>query len=115
MSIISDPKLREAAEAAMKIQPDPNVTRLQKAMRAVEDVLDERGKTHGEYREHAGFTQAIKLVLQSSPNWRTMSASQRETLDMIAHKVGRILAGDPNYKDHWTDIAGYAVLVEKQL
>jgi hypothetical protein len=35
---------------------------------------------------------------------------QRETLDMIAHKIGRILAGDPNVEDHWKDIAGYATL-----
>ncbi|WP_257617167.1 hypothetical protein [Campylobacter pinnipediorum] len=34
---------------------------------------------------------------------------------MIAHKIARILAGNPNYKDHWDDIAGYATLVSKEL
>ena len=34
---------------------------------------------------------------------------------MIAHKIGRILAGDPNHIDHWLDIAGYATLVAKEL
>lgn len=29
---------------------------------------------------------------------------------MIAHKIGRILNGDPNYRDSWDDIAGYAKL-----
>lgn len=35
---------------------------------------------------------------------------QRESLSMIFHKIGRILAGDPNFRDHWDDIAGYAKL-----
>lgn len=30
---------------------------------------------------------------------------------MIAHKLARIMNGDPNYIDNWTDIAGYAQLV----
>ena len=30
---------------------------------------------------------------------------------MIAHKIGRILAGDPSFQDHWADIAGYATLI----
>jgi hypothetical protein len=44
-----------------------------------------------------------------------MTASQREALEMIAHKISRILAGDPHFADHWTDISGYARLVERQL
>lgn len=38
-----------------------------------------------------------------------------EALDMICHKIARILAGDPNEPDHWHDIAGYATLVEKEI
>lgn len=34
---------------------------------------------------------------------------------MIAHKIGRILNGDPNYADSWIDIAGYAKLVADRL
>jgi hypothetical protein len=34
---------------------------------------------------------------------------------MIAHKLGRIVNGDPNYVDSWVDIAGYATLVAKRL
>jgi hypothetical protein len=34
---------------------------------------------------------------------------------MIAHKIGRILNGDPNYADSWIDIAGYAQLVADRL
>lgn len=34
---------------------------------------------------------------------------------MIAHKLGRIINGDPNYSDSWHDIAGYAKLVADRL
>lgn len=36
-------------------------------------------------------------------------------LEMIAHKIARILNGDPNYADNWHDIAGYATLIDLQL
>ena len=31
------------------------------------------------------------------------------------HKIGRILNGDPDYQDSWTDIIGYTRLVEVDL
>ena len=34
---------------------------------------------------------------------------------MIAHKIGRIINGDPDYDDSWADIAGYAKLVSDRL
>jgi len=40
---------------------------------------------------------------------------QDEALDMIAHKIGRIVNGDPDYEDSWRDIAGYATLVADRL
>ena len=77
-------------------------------------ILAERGKTHGEYSEHARITQNIKGIMLDTggvSNWQRLNAIQRESLEMIAHKIGRILAGDPNVRDHWVDIAGYAQLV----
>ena len=80
------------------------------------ELLNERGMTHGPYELHASITQQIKSVmhLQSqngSSCWAKLKQTQRESLDMIAHKIGRILAGDPDFRDHWDDIAGYAKLV----
>jgi len=75
-----------------------------------EQLLTERGKTHGDYSVHAKATQEIKEVIIrfSRPEHNHMML---ESLDMIAHKMGRILAGDPDFRDHWDDIAGYAKLV----
>ena len=42
-------------------------------------------------------------------------SEEQEALDMIFHKIARILNGDPNYADSWHDIAGYATLIDKEL
>lgn len=81
----------------------------------IDDLLAERGKTHGDYSLHAAITQRIKAVLHATPYWSLLTDSMKETLEMNAHKIGRILAGNPAFPDHWADIAGYARLVEKQL
>lgn len=79
------------------------------------DLLAERGKTHGDFVVHAGITQDIKRIMQRYDGWAKLSDTQKESLEMIAHKIGRIIAGDPNHKDHWDDIAGYAKLVGDRL
>jgi hypothetical protein len=45
----------------------------------------------------------------------TLADDQQEALDMICHKIGRIINGDPDYADSWHDIAGYAQLVADRL
>jgi len=74
------------------------------------EILNERAKTHGDYGSHAAITQALKADMHCQISWHSLPENQRETLDMIAHKIGRILAGDPDFRDHWADIAGYATL-----
>lgn len=80
-------------------------------MNNIEQTLVEREGSHGDYRDHARTTQGIKNAMLSSTKWQSLSDPQKESLDMIAHKVGRILNGDPNFIDSWRDIAGYATLV----
>ena len=81
----------------------------------IEATLTERGNRYGQYGEHARITQAIKAAMADSPNWRGLAPDQRETLEMIAHKAGRILNGSPDYHDSWHDIVGYAKLVADRL
>lgn len=44
-----------------------------------------------------------------------LTAPQRESLELIATKMGRITSGNPNIQDHWDDISGYAELISKRL
>lgn len=78
-------------------------------------TLKQRGKRYGDFDEHARITQNIKDAMKDSPNWQQLPPAMKESLEMIAHKMGRILNGDPTYADSWHDIAGYAQLVEQQL
>lgn len=77
-------------------------------------LLTERGKTHGNFTEHARITQNLKAMMMGEPTYMSLTAPMRESLEMIAHKIGRILAGDPDLRDHWDDIAGYAKLVAER-
>lgn len=76
----------------------------------VNEILQERAQTHGDYTDHAETTQKLKDIIRSGRTYGQCSAHERETLDMIAHKIGRIVSGDPHFHDHWIDISGYAKL-----
>ena len=81
----------------------------------LESLLIDRAVTHGDFTEHAAITQSLKRIMQRSQGWKHLDDRQHEGLEMIAHKVGRILAGNPNHKDHWDDISGYAKIVADRL
>ena len=82
---------------------------------ALDDTLKERGSRYGTFADNAAISQDLKKVMQASPNWSRLRPSQREALDVISSKISRVLTGDPEYADNWEDIAGYAVLVKKEL
>lgn len=81
----------------------------------IESTLRDRGKTYGSFADRARITQAIKRAMVDSPNWDRLEDDQRECLENIAQKIGRILNGDPNHRDSWHDIIGYTKLVENRL
>ncbi len=79
-------------------------------------LLKERGSVHGDYKEMCTIIQGIKNVMKfNQKRWDSLEAYQKETVEMFAVKIGRILAGDQNYDDHWIDIAGYATKCEENL
>lgn len=82
---------------------------------SVDQILAQRGERYGLFAEHARITQNIKGAMADSPNWAGLSVDKKECLEMLAHKMGRILNGDPDYRDSWDDIAGYSTLVSKNL
>jgi hypothetical protein len=81
----------------------------------IEKTLEERGNNYGSYPSHARITQELKRAMACGPSWWKASDAQREALDMIAHKIGRIVNGDPDYLDSWVDIIGYTQLVVNEL
>lgn len=81
----------------------------------IHDVLEERGSRYGQFSEHALITQNIKRAMRHSKNWHNLPDDMKECLEMVAHKMGRILNGDPDYDDSWVDIIGYTQLVVDRL
>jgi len=87
----------------------------------INETLKERGSRYGDFKTHADITQALKRVMRCeetmtcNDNWDRLSPDKKEALEMIAHKIARIINGDPSYAESWRDIAGYAQLVVKEL
>lgn len=81
----------------------------------IDATVEERGNRYGAFKDGADIMQELKSVMRSTRNWSNLTPSQREALEMIQHKVGRILNGDPNYIENFTDIAGYAILVKNEM
>lgn len=84
-------------------------------MTDVSNTLNARGARYGSFSGQAAISQTLKNLMRQSPNWDYLEPDMAEALDMIQHKIARILNGDPRYADSWHDIAGYATLVDKRL
>lgn len=80
-----------------------------------EALISERGSRYGKFKDGADIMQSLKDTMRDVDGWNNLTASQKESLDMIQHKIGRILNGDPTYDDSWKDIAGYATLIVNEL
>lgn len=81
------------------------------------ETLKDRGDRYGAFTGHAEVTQNLKGEIRRQLRMRqkTLADDQQEALDMICHKMARIVNGDPDYADSWIDIAGYAKLVADRL
>lgn len=90
-------------------------------MAEIAETLVERGKRYGKFTGHAKVSQGIQTVIEDgfsaneNVRYGDLDDDMKEALFMIAHKLGRIVNGDPWYADSWVDIAGYAKLVADRL
>jgi hypothetical protein len=85
------------------------------ALTMIETTLEQRGQRYGQFTGHARIAQNLKRAMQDSPNWESLSDDKKEALEMVVHKIARILNGDPEYHDSWHDIIGYTKLVADTL
>lgn len=81
----------------------------------IEKTLEERGAQYGPWDRHAATAQQLMHIVDLGLTAQRLSHSQRESLHMICHKIGRIVNGNCNFTDSWVDIAGYAQLIVNQL
>jgi len=74
-------------------------------------AVPNRDHQHGGLESVGIVSQQIKSSMREGVNWKTNSLhpAAKESLDMIAHKIARVLSGNnPHDSQHWEDIAGYA-------
>jgi hypothetical protein len=83
----------------------------------IDETLDARAQDYGKFKDGAALMQAMKRTLADHARMhnKTFADDQWEALEMIVHKIGRIVNGNPDKVDHWVDIAGYAKLVADRL
>ena len=108
-------RVTKAEAEVLKAEAYAQATRGRPEDDIVMQVLAERGEDYGDYASKAQFIQGVKYLMRTSPSWDAMDADMRESMEMIAHKMGRTLYGNPTHKDNFLDIAGYAKLVADRL
>jgi signal-transduction protein with cAMP-binding, CBS, and nucleotidyltransferase domain len=86
-------------------------------MNDITETLTERGERYGTFAGHAEVSQGLKRYMANelAKRNKVLADDQWESLEMIAHKIARIINGDADYVDSWVDIAGYAKLVADNL
>jgi hypothetical protein len=117
--LIADKGCAERGCACYDPRIDKDGVEMEEVKKAVDitTTLDERGSRYGKFKDHAEITQKLKYIirLHMGARYDRLEPDQIEALEMICHKIGRIVNGDPNYADSWVDIAGYAKLVADRL
>jgi hypothetical protein len=76
-------------------------------MTDIREVLNVRKTTHGPYEKTAADSQDMKTLIRRGLSFDKLTPQQIEALDMIVHKIARIINGNPLEIDHWMDIGGY--------
>jgi len=118
-------KLRKEVQEEWKppeMLPMPPLSSWSKILEEVEttDVdatLDARALDYGAFKDGAALMQGIKrqMAEHAQKHGKTFADDQWEALEMIVHKIGRIVNGNPDKVDSWVDIAGYATLIADRL
>ena len=110
------------AQLATELKPGLNALfglEFKKTVQApsVNTLLQERALQYGTFVSLAKTAQEFKSVLYRELGSRNkrLADDQSEALDMIFHKIARIINGNADHVDSWADIAGYATLVAERL
>jgi hypothetical protein len=77
----------------------------------IEKTLKQRGAVYGAFSDNAETSQVLKQTMREAKNWDLLSYAQQEALEMVQHKISRLLNGDPTYLDNVVDILGYTELM----
>lgn len=78
----------------------------------INETIATREADYGGFANNSVISQRLKEVLRGGKNYNQLSPQQKEALEMIFHKISRLVSGDTKDKDTLHDIVGYAKLLE---
>lgn len=81
----------------------------------IEKTLAERGHRYGPFLEKAKTVQALIDVVIHEPGWERLAADQKQCIMVCFDKFARAIHGDPNHRDNFHDVVGYAKLVDDRM
>ena len=73
-------------------------------------VIEERSKVYGDFKDIAEVSQKIKDMYYLN-NAQELDPVINEGMDMIIHKLSRVICGGSRYIDNIRDIQGYCQLI----
>ena len=80
----------------------------------IKETLNQRQSQYGSFEDVAMITEQMVDVMRKG-YYENLAYNQKMALYMICSKMARIVSGNPNHKDSWHDIAGYATLIDNEL
>jgi hypothetical protein len=78
-------------------------------------MLAEGRKRYGIYQDTARIAQNIKRAFRASPNWEVLPDYIKESMDMLANKMARMLNGDWEHDDNLFDGANYLLIALRSM
>ncbi len=97
--------------SSVKLGPKPEPAKVD----SITAVLTQRGSRYGSFDDNARIAQELKVAMRSGASWGALSDAQKEGLEMVQHKIARMVNGDPTYMDNVIDILGYTTLFKNSM
>ena len=97
-----------AADAYAPPKQRPTVVDVRLTIRAREAV-------HGDLAIFASILTRFKSVARDTPNWSKLSETHRVAIDEMLRALTSALVANPDLREHYDDIAGYAISAAERL
>ena len=96
------------------IDDEPSLNDQYAEIEKLRQTLNQRQEQYGSFEDVAMFTEQMVDVMRRG-YYEKLAYNQKMALYMICSKMARIVNGNPNHKDSWHNIAGYATLIDNEL
>jgi hypothetical protein len=78
-------------------------------------VIRSREAAHGDLAIYAALLIRLQAVVRDGPNWAKLGDTSKVAIDELLRALTGALVGDPDLRDHYDAIAGYATSAAERL